>query len=75
MDCDREGEAIAFEVINICKNANRNLIFRRAHFSALTQGDIRRSINNLRDPDIRLAKAVEARSEIDLRIGAAFTRF
>jgi len=32
-------------------------------------------MNRLRDPDINLAKAVEARQEIDLRIGAAFTRF
>src|SRR5690606_969387 len=33
------------------------------------------AINNLVSPNKRDSDAVEARSEIDLRIGAAFTRF
>lgn len=35
LDCDREGENIAFEVIDVCKKANRRLEIYRAHFSAL----------------------------------------
>lgn len=40
MDCDREGEAIAFEVLEICKEANPKLKIHRAHFSAVTYVDI-----------------------------------
>ncbi len=35
LDCDREGENIAFEVLEVCKNVNRRLQVYRAHFSAL----------------------------------------
>lgn len=35
LDCDREGENIAYEVINICTAANPRLTIRRARFSAL----------------------------------------
>lgn len=35
LDCDREGENIAFEVIDVCKAVNRHLVIRRARFSAL----------------------------------------
>lgn len=37
LDCDREGENIAFEVVESCVRANRNLNIRRARFSALTE--------------------------------------
>ena len=36
LDCDREGENIAFEVLEVCTSANRHLNVWRAHFSALT---------------------------------------
>ena len=35
LDCDREGENIAFEVVDICRKANNRLQIFRAHFSAL----------------------------------------
>ena len=44
LDCDREGEAIAFDVIDVCKAANRHLSVQRARFSALTSADIERAI-------------------------------
>lgn len=76
LDCDREGENICFEVIEIASNAvKRNFTVKRAHFSALTQRDIQFAMDHLREPDVRLSEAVEARKEMDLRIGAAFTRF
>ena len=37
LDCDREGEAIAFDVIDLCKQAKPNIMVKRAHFSALTK--------------------------------------
>uniref|UniRef100_A0A6V7QTF6 DNA topoisomerase n=1 Tax=Ananas comosus var. bracteatus TaxID=296719 RepID=A0A6V7QTF6_ANACO len=75
LDCDREGENIAFEVVEVCTAANRHLDIWRAHFSALTDRDIRESVANLGRPNKLFADAVDARQEIDLRIGASFTRF
>lgn len=37
LDCDREGENIAFEVIEVCTAVNRQLTLRRARFSALIE--------------------------------------
>ena len=74
LDCDREGEAIGFEVIDVCTHVNRRLRVRRARFSALIPRDIHAAMANLREPDKRQADAVRARSELDLRLGAAFTR-
>jgi DNA topoisomerase-3 len=75
LDCDREGEAIAFEVVEICMHANPTLEIFRAIFSALTRADLTNACTNLSRPNRNLAEAVLARSEIDLRIGAAYTRF
>ena len=75
LDCDREGEAIAFDVIDLIKAVRPNIIVKRAHFSALTKQDINLACTKkLSDPDKNLADAVFARQEIDLRIGASFTR-
>ena len=35
LDCDREGENIAFEVVQVCTAVNPRLRILRAHFSAL----------------------------------------
>ena len=50
------------------------IIVRRARFSALIPRDIHHALANLVPPDQRQSEAVLARSEIDLRLGAAFTR-
>uniref|UniRef100_A0A803KNA6 DNA topoisomerase n=1 Tax=Chenopodium quinoa TaxID=63459 RepID=A0A803KNA6_CHEQI len=75
LDCDREGENIAFEVIEVCAEANPNLNTWRARFSALIDRDIHEAVQNLVRPNQSFAEAVDARQEIDLRIGASFTRF
>lgn len=75
LDCDAEGEAIAFEVLEICKQSNRSLSVLRARFSAVTRQDINHAFQNLIEPNKNLADSIEARQEIDLRIGASFTRF
>lgn len=74
-DCDREGEAIGFDIIDICKAVKPNIDIYRAHFSALTREDLTNAASNLARPNQNLSDAVRVRQEIDLRIGASFTRF
>uniref|UniRef100_A0A8B9L0I2 DNA topoisomerase n=1 Tax=Astyanax mexicanus TaxID=7994 RepID=A0A8B9L0I2_ASTMX len=74
-DCDREGENIGFEVINVCKAVKANIQVFRARFSEITPNSIRRACETLTEPDINVSDAVDVRQELDLRIGAAFTRF
>ena len=75
LDCDREGENIAFEVIEIINSLNiRNLQILRASFSAITKRDVINAMNNLAPPNKNLSDAVEIRQKIDLIIGSSFTR-
>ncbi|RWS28419.1 DNA topoisomerase 3-alpha-like protein [Leptotrombidium deliense] len=74
-DCDREGESIGFQIIKVCKAINRTMDVFRAKFSEITSTSIFRAVNHLERPDKRLAEAVDVRRELDLRIGAAFTRY
>ena len=48
LDCDREGEAIAFDVIDVCRSIKPDIEVKRAHFSALTMENITHAINNLK---------------------------
>lgn len=74
LDCDREGENIAFEVIDACRSANPRLSVLRARFSSLSAPEIARAVSSLGPPNEADARAVDARQEIDLRVGASFTR-
>ncbi len=74
LDCDREGENIAFEVVEVCRGVNRSIQLYRAHFSAMIKEQIVGALSRLTPPNQNMAEAVDARQEIDLRIGAAFTR-
>ncbi|XP_034311164.2 DNA topoisomerase 3-alpha isoform X1 [Magallana gigas] len=74
-DCDREGENIGHEVIQVCKAVNPNIPVYRARFSEITPQAVARACSNLVPPDQRTSDAVDVRQELDLRIGAAFTRF
>lgn len=76
LDCDREGENICFEVIDVCHAAlsGRALSIFRARFSAVTPQEIRHACEHLVQPDPLQSAAVDARQELDLRTGAAFTR-
>lgn len=74
-DCDREGENIGFEIIDVCRAIKPNIPVFRAKFSEITATAVRRALANLVAPDELQSKAVDLRTELDLRIGAAFTRF
>ena len=75
LDCDREGENIAFEIVEIIKSLNiNNLKILRATFSAITKRDVVHAMDNLSPPNKNLSDAVEKRQKIDLIIGASFTR-
>ncbi|XP_048349631.1 DNA topoisomerase 3-alpha isoform X2 [Sphaerodactylus townsendi] len=74
-DCDREGENIGYEIIHVCKAVQPNLQVFRARFSEITPRAIRNAWENLGRPDPNVNDAVEVRQELDLRIGASFTRF
>ena len=47
LDCDREGENIAFEVVDVCKKVNPQLEILRARFSAITHEEIMKVNMNL----------------------------
>ncbi|KAG0022004.1 DNA topoisomerase [Entomortierella chlamydospora] len=74
-DCDREGENIGAEIANVCQRQNRRILVYRARFSSVTPAEVHRAMQNPVQLDMRQADAVDARIELDLRVGASFTRF
>jgi DNA topoisomerase III len=61
--------------MEVCRSVKASIQVKRARFSALVSSEIKRAINHTIEPNKREADAVEARSVLDLRYGAAFTRF
>ncbi|GLI73749.1 DNA topoisomerase [Penicillium ochrochloron] len=73
-DCDREGEHIGSEVRNQAKAGNARIEVKRARFSNTERAHVLQAAREPVELDEYQANAVAARIELDLRIGAAFTR-
>ncbi|RLF15379.1 MAG: type IA DNA topoisomerase [Thermoprotei archaeon] len=74
LDGDPEGEGIALEAMSVVSKVNPYAEFKRPWFSTLNPEELRRAIANAGEPNRRLAEKCFARMEVDLTIGAAFTR-
>ncbi|KAK9856828.1 hypothetical protein WJX84_005321, partial [Apatococcus fuscideae] len=78
LDCDREGENICFEVmehtVGWMRQRPGQQVFR-ARFSAISGPEINAAMGRLGEPNKNEAQAVDARQELDLKVGVAFTRF
>ena len=74
-DGDREGEHIGSEVRDQALKGNSRIQVKRARFSNTEKNHVIQAARSPIDLDERQANAVAARIELDLRIGAAFTRF
>ncbi|KAG5723220.1 DNA topoisomerase 3 [Termitomyces sp. T112] len=73
-DCDREGEHIGMEIVNVCRKAKRDIVIKRARFSAIIAQQIHRAAQHPIELDRAQADSVEARIMLDLKVGSAFTR-
>ena len=62
LDCDLEGEAIGYEVMDVCCGANPRLDVYRARFSALIPRDIFRAMQYPERPNANMNDAVKART-------------
>jgi DNA topoisomerase-3 len=78
MDCDNEGENICFEVIDVVKEYMKTNIILRAHFSSLSESDLKKAYTELQDklykPNQDISLSVDARLIIDLKVGISMTR-
>eukprot|EP00879_Flechtneria_rotunda_P020115 GHRR01021155.1.p1 GENE.GHRR01021155.1~~GHRR01021155.1.p1 ORF type:complete len:503 (+),score=166.27 GHRR01021155.1:71-1579(+) len=80
LDCDREGENICFEVMDNALPHMRRVapgqqqVFR-ARFSAISAAEVHAAMAALVLPNRAEALSVDARQELDLKVGVAFTRF
>ncbi|KAL8727049.1 MAG: hypothetical protein Q9181_005843 [Wetmoreana brouardii] len=74
-DCDREGEHIGSEVRQAAFEGNPRIEVKRAVFSNTERAHVLRAAQNPIPLDERQVNAVAARIELDLRLGAVFTRF
>lgn len=74
-DFDREGELIGIEALETLRGQHPELPARRARFSAMTFGEVRRAFESLLEPDWNLAQSAATRQRIDLAWGAVLTRF
>ena len=46
-DCDREGENIGYQIIEVCQSVNRNIRVFRAQFSEITPQSVNYAIQRL----------------------------
>ncbi len=73
-DPDREGEAIAWHILQVLEPENskfeiRNSKFKRAVFHEITENAVRNAVGHTRDIDLNLLRAQEARRVLDRLFG------
>ncbi|MBO4302456.1 topoisomerase DNA-binding C4 zinc finger domain-containing protein [Methanosarcinaceae archaeon] len=73
-DYDREGENIGFEAKEIAETVSKAPV-KRAKYSSFAENEIIRAFENPAEPDGPMAMAAEVRQILDLKMGAAFTRY
>lgn len=73
-DYDREGENIGFEAKEIAHRFSTASV-KRARYSTLSKNEIEQAFDHPGEPDTNLAMAAETRQILDLKMGAAFTRY
>ncbi len=66
-DPDREGEAIAWHVAELIKDANKKL--KRVVFHEITESAVKEALEHPRDIDMHLKEAQEARRVLDRLVG------
>lgn len=75
LDADSEGEAISYEVALVVRLVNKNVKIYRVRFNAVTYKDIKMAFQNPTKLDLKQVEKVFSRMQIDLTLGAVFTRF
>ncbi|MEM1597573.1 MAG: type IA DNA topoisomerase [Pyrobaculum sp.] len=75
LDADVEGEAIAYEVALVIRMVNKKARVYRVRFNAVTTKDVKTAFQRPERLDLRLVEKVFTRMQIDLTLGAVFTRF
>lgn len=73
-DCDREGEHIGSEVVDVAKRVNSKIQIFRARFNNAEPSHLRMAANHPKYLDKHQVDAVNVRRELDLRTGFALTR-
>ncbi|WNY25291.1 DNA topoisomerase [Methanolapillus millepedarum] len=73
-DYDREGENIGFEAKELAERVSTAPI-KRARYSSFSKSEIEKAFDHPGEPDTNLAMAAETRQILDLKMGAAFTRY
>ena len=73
LDNDEEGENIAFEIVKLLKLTQKNVL--RMRFSAVTPEAIKHAVLNPDHLNVNISNSVAVRQELDLKIGASFTRY
>ena len=73
-DFDREGENIGFEAKELASRVSRAPV-KRARFSSLSASEITKAFDAPLEPDTAMAMSADARQILDLKMGAAFTRY
>lgn len=68
-DPDREGEAIAWHVVEACQKQLRDKPVYRARFHEITPGAVMTALEDLEPLDMRLVNAQQARRMVDRLVG------